>query len=549
MTEDSEFVRKEACPECGSRDNLARYTDGHGYCFGCGHYEAGEDDITPTTRTSTSKGRSMAKDLVEGGAFKALPKRGLTEDTCRKFGYKVAVEGDQFIQIAPYHDDTGALVAQKIRTQDKDFRVTGSLKQATLFGQNLWASGGRKVVITEGEIDAMSVSQVQGHKWPVVSIPNGSSGARKSLAAQLEWLCTFEEVVLMFDMDDPGRDAVQDCVTLFPPGKCKVASLTMKDANELLVAGKGDEIVQAIWQAKTYRPDGIVTFRDLKDRIKEEVPDGMPWFCDGLTELTHGRRWCETYFIGAGTGIGKTDLITQQIEFDTRHGIAKSATFFLEQPIVETGKRVAGKFAGKRFHLPKEEGNWTDEDLDAAVEMLDNETLFLYDNFGVIDWEPIEQTIRHLRHAEGVRIFYLDNLTALAAQAEDEKKTLEEVTSKIAMLAKELEIIMVVVSHLATPEGKPHEEGGRVMIRHFKGSRSIGFWAHYMFGLERDTQHEDPAIRSTTTVRLLKARYDGSKVGQCVYLKMDPETGLLSETEKPRDGAAHGFQDESEAAF
>lgn len=33
------YVRHEPCPKCGSRDNLARYDDGSGYCFGCAHSE------------------------------------------------------------------------------------------------------------------------------------------------------------------------------------------------------------------------------------------------------------------------------------------------------------------------------------------------------------------------------------------------------------------------------------------------------------------------------------------------------------------------------
>lgn len=31
----SKLVRHTACPKCGSRDNLAEYTDGHAWCFGC----------------------------------------------------------------------------------------------------------------------------------------------------------------------------------------------------------------------------------------------------------------------------------------------------------------------------------------------------------------------------------------------------------------------------------------------------------------------------------------------------------------------------------
>lgn len=35
-------IAHEPCPECGSRDNLARYDDGHGWCFGCGYFERGD---------------------------------------------------------------------------------------------------------------------------------------------------------------------------------------------------------------------------------------------------------------------------------------------------------------------------------------------------------------------------------------------------------------------------------------------------------------------------------------------------------------------------
>ena len=34
ITSKSEFIGHEPCPSCGSKDNLARYDDGHGFCFG-----------------------------------------------------------------------------------------------------------------------------------------------------------------------------------------------------------------------------------------------------------------------------------------------------------------------------------------------------------------------------------------------------------------------------------------------------------------------------------------------------------------------------------
>jgi twinkle protein len=387
----------------------------------------------------------------------------------------------------------------------------------------------------------MTVSQLQNHKWPVVSLKNGAGSARKDLASQIEWLSTFEEVVLLFDMDEPGLEAVKRSVDLFKPGKVKIATLPLKDANEMLLAGRGDEVIQAIWQASSYRPDGILSFSDVKTMAKKPVELGLPWFSKTLTDMTYGRRKSEVYAFGAGTGIGKTDFLTQQVGFDVIELNLKVGLFFLEQSPAETAQRIAGKLDGKVYHVP--DAGWTAEELSDSLDRLDTGNLFLYDNFGSVDWEVVSSTIRHLVHSEGVEIIYLDHLTALAAAADDERKALEKIMAEIAMLAKELNIIMVIVSHLSTPEGKPHEEGGRVMIKHFKGSRTIGYWCYFMFGLERDQQANDPLMRTITTFRILKDRYTGRSTGKTIHFGFDVDRGLLFETTTSPE--THGFGDES----
>jgi twinkle protein len=100
---------------------------------------------------------------------------------------------------------------------------------------------------------------------------------------------------------------------------------------------------------------------------------------------------------------------------------------------------------------------------------------------------------------------------------------------EMAALANELQIIILFVSHLTTPEGKPHEEGGRVTIRHFKGSRAIGFWSYFMFGMERDQQADEESQRHSTVFRVLKDRYTGQSTGKTFVLEYDSDTGLLTE--------------------
>ena len=538
---ESILVRKGPCNDCGSSDACASYDDGHTHCFSCG--------VTHRGGASGGDGFGMvagqvrhSAEFLEGEA-RALEARNLTQETCEKWGYLVGKSRDgKPCQIAGYRDGNGALVAQKLRFKDKKFTIVGRLPPG-LYGQWLWRDGGKMVVITEGEIDALSVSQLQGNKWPVVSLPNGAQGGTKAVAEALEWLAKFDKVVLLLDTDEPGRKAALACARILPPGKAYIGTLPLKDANEMLVAGRGAELIDAIWGAKQFRPDGIVSLEDIRQDVMQDPDLGLPWCFESLTNATYGRRYGEVYAVGAGTGVGKTDFLTQQIDMDIGELAQSVGVFFLEQQPAETVKRVAGKRAGRCFHVPDD--GWTHEELVAAYDSLQNTgRLFLNDHFGMSSWDDIRDSIRYLRHAEGVRIFYLDHLTALASGSGEERVELERIMAEIGKLVKELDCMLILVSHLSTPEGKPHEEGGRVMIRHFKGSRAIGFWCHYMFGMERNQQADDPGEATITTFRILKDRYTGRSTGKTFHLSYDRDTGRLYETDPD-----NGFPPDNDGGF
>lgn len=535
---DSEFVKHLPCPACGSSDANALFTDGHTHCFACGKTVQGDG-----TSNTTRKERHMSAEFLEGDII-PLPKRHLSLATCQKFGYAVGKnKHGQSVQIATYANEEGEVVAQKLRDASKNFVVVGSGGHSMpLFGQHLWPTSGQRICITEGEIDAMSLSQSFGNSWPVVSLPNGAQAAKKAIARNLQWLLGYTQIVLCFDMDEPGRAAAAECAPLFPPGRCAIAQYPLKDANEMLVAGRVKELVSAVYQARTYRPDGIVTLAEIEERVLAKPTPGRPWPFEGLTKATFGRRPGDVIGLGAGSGVGKSDFLAQCVAYDVMELGVPTATLFLEQAVGETGRRIAGKIAGKRFHVPND--GWTEEELRETWGRLKAANkLHLYDSFGAMDWKTIEGTIRYLAAAEGVQHFYLDHLTALAAAEDDEKKALEKIMAEVASLAQSLGIIIHYVSHLATPEGKPHEEGGRVMAKHFKGSRAIAFWSHLLLGLERDTQNPG----SPTVLRCLKDRYTGQATGRTWGLQYNATTGLLSECELPDvallDEEEHGGRD------
>lgn len=539
---DEAITVHQPCDDCGSSDALSVYED-HTYCFSCGKHTFTNGH--EPTRSSTKEGNKKNSDLVRDGEHRDLKARRIFEATCQRFHYTVGTYAGKTVQIAPYYNEAGALVAQKLRFPDKTFMFLGDTSEATLFGQKLWKDGGKRVVITEGEIDALSYAQATNLSWPVVSVPSGAKGARKAIKKSIAWLEKFDEVVFLFDNDEPGREAALECADVLTPGKAKIAELPRKDANDMLKAGEIQELLKAVWNAKTYRPDGIVSLGDLRERVLKPVEWGLPWPWQTLTELTYGRRYGEIYGFGGATGGGKStvfDIVGVQTALPKEYGGLNEACafFYLERNPVETGKRLSGQVAKKLFHVP--DAGWTQEELLSAWDKLTaTNNIYLYDHFGSTDWEIIKSRIRFLAHAHDVKHVFLDHLTALADPS-NERESLEVLMKEMAALAQNLNICIYFVSHLATPEGKPHEEGGRVMIRHFKGSRAIGFWSFFMFGLERDQQSEDEDERLTTTFRVLKDRYTGQATGHVFRLKYDLATGTLIET----TAVANDFDDEDD---
>jgi len=464
-------------------------------------------------------------DLIDG-EIKALEKRGITEETARKFGYRVGSYNGKPVQIAPYFNEEGHMVAQKIRFPNKDFTVLGSLKEAGLFGQHLWGQGGRKIVVTEGEIDALSVSQAQGNKWPVVSIPNGAQGAERSCRKSLEWLETFDEVIFMFDMDDPGREAARACAQLLTPGKAKLATLPLKDPNECLQKGKVDAIIQAIWNARAYRPDGIVSGGELWDDIvKIEVNESIPYPWDGLNEKLLGIRDAELVTVTAGSGIGKSAVVREIAHSLLKRG-ETVGMIMLEESTKRTALGLMGIEIDKPLHITRD--GVEEAELRAAFEAtVGNGHCYLYDHFGSTEVDNLLARVRYLAKALGCRRIILDHLSIVVSglEGDDERKLIDRAMTMLRTLVQETGISLFLVSHLKRPEGKGHEEGAKTSLAQLRGSAAIAQLSDAVIGLERDQQGEDPNV---TTIRVLKNRFTG-QTGEACHLRYNPLTGRLSE--------------------
>lgn len=525
MNKESTFLYHEPCPKCGSSDACGVFSDGHRFCYSCNTYFRPDGSVK-------SEGVRVSKDCIPLGELEevSLTKRCISKDTCSKFKYFSTVYKGKPCQVACYYDDSGNLVGQKLRFPDKSFAVLGSISNR-LYGSQLWASG-KKIVITEGEIDCLTVSQLQGNKWPVVSIPNGAQGAKKAIEANLEYLENFEEVILMFDMDDPGRKASEECAKILPAGKAYIANLPCKDPNECLSEGKGPEVLQAVWNAKPYRPDGIVSGTDLYEKCVTDIDDlkdsvEYPWVA--LQNKTKGVRHGELYVFTSGSGMGKSTILRElEYYFGVQRG-ELCGIVALEESTRKTGMELMSIHLSKRLILNPECAD-EDERSRAFSETIGNGNFFLYDHFGSLDSGNLLSKLRYMIVSLGCKRIFLDHISIVVSGMDadedgGERKAIDKLMTNLRSLVEETGATMFVVSHLKRPEKKGHEEGAQVSLSQLRGSGAIAQLSDMVIGLERNQQGDNPNV---LTLRVLKNRFCGD-TGVSGYLEYDPETGRLKD--------------------
>ncbi|AXN54081.1 DNA primase [Pelagibacter phage HTVC109P] len=519
---ESNFLYHSPCEDCGSSDANSVYDDGHTHCFSCGTTKRGQDLTTPETKT-------INKDFVTGQVT-PLTKRGLDITTLQKFNYQTGTYNGKPVQIANYYNKDRQLVAQKLRHQDKTFQWLGEAKESGLFGQHLWRDKGKMLIITEGEIDALSISKINQNKFPVVSIKSGAQGAKKDIQRELEWIEGYESVYFLFDQDEQGKAGALACAKLLSPNKAKICTLPMKDANDMLVAGKAKELVDCIWSSKAYRPDGIVLGSDLWNEVKKEdeyVSVDYPFEC--MNTKTHGLRKGELVTITAGSGVGKSSFC-RHIALHLLQKDFKVGYIALEESVKRTALGIMGVSLKKPLHLTREGVDETKlhETFDATV---GNGSFYLYNHFGSTASDNLISKIRYLAKSCNVDFVVLDHLhMALSAVGDettsDERKLIDYTVSKLRTLVEETGIGLILVSHLrrSTEGDKGFEDGKQVTLSSLRGSASIAQLSDMVISMVRDLKSE----KNTTKVQILKNRFSG-ETGNCCDLFYDLETGCLTE--------------------
>ena len=239
------FVKyHQPCPLCGSTDAASINDDGSAYCFSCdkriNNYEEliGEPIQNKITNNIEEFKVHQTNSINEiEGNFEALTDRGISLATAKKFNVKAVKnnKGEIVKHFYPYCV-AAEVTSYKVRETGKHFSWRGSSQGTGLFGQSIFKDSGKYITLVEGECDAMASYELQGSKWPVVSVKNGAGGAARDVKHSIEFLEGYDNIIINFYNDKAGQDAAKKVARLLTPGKAKIMLMPddFKDPNEML---------------------------------------------------------------------------------------------------------------------------------------------------------------------------------------------------------------------------------------------------------------------------------------------------------------------------
>lgn len=538
----------QPCPSCGSSDARQVYADGS-YCFSCNKYfKAGEldDGVTqsapaptvsdfgkppvPRIGITAQTSRSSLPTLAEIAECRPGPilERGISKETATFYNTRLQFNSQGMVSghFYDYAEDHW-----KLRTLPKDFVWINS--SPNLFGADKFPGGGKRLIIVEGEIDTMVMAEVSFQRYdrfyPIVGLSSASI-VEKSLLHHRDWIRSFKEVVLCFDADEAGRDAMQKAIKIVGLDKALLVYLPEKDP-DLVNKKHGPQILmQCVFDASPYIPSGIITKNTLWTQLAEynDIPSipYAPCF-EGLNEKLLGARYGEIALFVAGTGSGKSTIMRENLLHFLKIVDHKIGVIELEAAPAETARKLAGMELRRNPALEK----IPLEELKVGFDtVFGDDRIILLDHQGSMKDDSILEKIEYMC-LTGCRMIMLDHITILVSEGAGEltgNEAQDKVMNDLLRIAKRHNVWIGLVSHLRkTPNNmKSFEEGKLPSLDDIRGSGSIKQVSFDIIAAARNLQAKEERVRNTIKMAVLKARYTGltGRVAGAIY---NHETGRL----------------------
>jgi twinkle protein len=398
--------------------------------------------------------------------------RGFTDDTIRRFRLGVCgmfTKGEdgspqREAGVAVPYVEAGKVPLVKMRNlaTQKDKRRFQRTKggDSRLFNADA-VRDVKRVVLVEGELDAVSL-----HQAGITTVASTSLGAQKTVP--LEWslvLSDADEIVLWYDDDEAGQEAVQALMHEFGSWRVKVASIDNatsdfvlertgkrpKDANDLLKAGVDYAAIQAIVKnAVAVDNTALVTLDRYADPLQSAIEGsekslGIPTGLDVLDKTIRGWRPGLTVVTGHTSHGKSTFALDRCIDLASR-GEPVMVTAFENGPLV-LARKVFQKYYGKPISAIT-----TPEEKQAALGLLptmNRYPVYVVDSYGRMNVGDLVDHIVYARKRHGIRVAMVDHLHFLKPRVErrDEREAMDEIVQELAEVAAVNDVCIMLIVH------------------------------------------------------------------------------------------------------
>lgn len=405
------LLRYEQCPECGSQDNLAVYTDGY-YCF--------------TPKCKHRKGKRHPEHFptvnwLDNYAVRPVQSRNLTAKTCEQLdirssgrivGFPYVYKGVRYA--VKYRDFS---FPKKQRTMH--MHIDGQAP-CTFFGWQALNSN-KIVAIAAGEFDAASVIQLV--RIPCLSPPNGDKSIVDTVKFHLEDLLKFQEVVLIPDNDASSNEAFREAAELLHKDQVKIVSLSLDDPSAYLQRSNYETFRKAFYAAELMSTNLLVGSIKQNKRKCLTIANDIPFF--GKDSAIGSLRTGEVTILLGRAFQGKSTcarwLTYKLAEYGYRSGV-----FSLEETPESYGEVLDDLFTNAGL------------DVDQYVTMSSIH--------GTLDLQDFSAAFTAMVKLHGCAVIVIDNLTA-AADPKNTNESLNSLMLTVTSLAASLNVHVICISH------------------------------------------------------------------------------------------------------
>ena len=535
------------CPKCGSSDSLALYEDHGGYCFSnCGYISQNYLDGKPTKTSHSRRAKSMYNiEEIKDYGLADLSHRGIVADAVKRYGVRQAVrpeDGERDKQAIFYPAGLGGGWKRKNALTKKDMEIVGDY--GGLFGQSVFARGGKFAVITEGEEDALAVWQAynaKGKDYTVLSLPNGAGCGGLDKREVWDYLTSFEGLLLLFDNDEQGREGVEKFADLYSTEvKLKVGEWPegIADANDAIKQGKQGEIYKAVSRARDYQPEMVIPGSDISlDMVTEPIKKGhdLRRFPE-LSRKIGGVRDGELTTVMAPPGVGKSTWVAEVGYELIKHTDEKVAWMFLEEDLKKAAQRLIAidndvplpRYRLDTSIIPKDK---IEESYNALIN--NNRTWFI--SLGASGRVSVDRLLHLLRYyrSQGVTRFIFDHISIVFSHddRDNERKLIDNVLSEVAAFCAATGSHVIMVAHIKRFDQKVYVNDELHDAKWLyidpamaRGSGSFEQLSFNIVAIEPEQTEDETKGRMRLNVK--KSREWGW-TGAADVLRMNPSTGRL----------------------